>query len=61
MTFINTFTYATGGISALSPVNIVTNVNIQVTNNVTLPGIASRSNQKLNQESITTREDGAKV
>lgn len=47
--------------SARSPVNIVTNVNMQVTSNVTLPGTASRSNQKLNQDNITTKEDGAKV
>ena len=59
--FIHTLTYATGGMSALSPVNMVTSVSIQVTSRVTLPGIASSPSQKLNQESITTSEDGAKV
>lgn len=56
-----TLTYATGGMSARRPVNIVTNVNIQVTSNVTLPGIASKPNQKLNQDNITTSDDGANV
>lgn len=55
------FTYATGGISARNPVNIVTSVSMQVTNRVTLPGIASRPSQKLNHDSITTRDDGANV
>lgn len=56
-----TLTYATGGISALNPVNIVTNVSMHVTSSVTRPGIASNPNQKLNHESITTNVDGAKV
>lgn len=57
--FSLTFTYATGGMSA--PVNIVTNVNMHVTSNVTRPGIASKPSQKLNHESITTSDDGANV
>lgn len=56
-----TFTYATGGISARNPVNIVTNVNMHVTSSVTRPGIASKPNQKLNHDSITTNVDGANV
>lgn len=56
-----TLTYATGGMSALRPVNMVTNVNMHVTSRVTRPGMASRSSQKLNQDSITTRDEGAKV
>lgn len=46
--------------SDLSPVNIVTNVSKHVTNKVTLPGTASNPNQKLNQESTTTKVEGAK-
>lgn len=56
-----TLIYATGGISLLRPVNIVTNVSILVTRRATRPGMASKSSQKLNQESITTRVDGANV
>jgi len=59
--YILTLIYATGGISLLRPVNIVTNVSMLVTRRATRPGIASKSNQKLNQESITTRVDGANV
>lgn len=59
--WIIALTYATGGISARSPVNIVTSVSMQVTSRVTRPGMASRPNQKLNQESITTSEEGANV
>lgn len=47
--------------SARRPVNIVTNVSIHVTRSVTRPGIASSPNQKLNQDSITTSEEGANV
>lgn len=53
--------YATAGISDLNPVNIVTKVSKQVTSRVTLAGIASKSNQKLNQDKTTTKVDGAKV
>lgn len=56
-----TFTYATGGISARNPVNIVTSVNMHVTSNVTRPGIASNPSQKLNHDNITTKDDGANV
>jgi hypothetical protein len=56
-----TFTYATGGISDLRPVNMVTSVNMDVTSRVTRPGIASRPIQKLNQDSITTSMLGANV
>lgn len=44
-----------------APVNMVTRVSMQVTSNVTLPGIASRPSQKLNQDNITTSDEGAKV
>lgn len=47
--------------SARSPVNIVTSVNMQVTSKVTRPGTASKSNQKLNHDNITTNDEGAKV
>ena len=56
-----TFTYATGGILDLRPVNMVTSVNMDVTSRVTRPGIASRPIQKLNQDSITTSMLGANV
>lgn len=56
-----TLIYATAGISDLKPVNMVTSVNRQVTRRVTRAGIASRSNQKLNQDKTTTRVDGANV
>lgn len=56
-----TLMYATGGMSLLSPVNIVTNVSILVTRRATRPGIASKPSQKLNQESITTSVEGANV
>lgn len=44
-----------------APVNIVTKVSMQVTRSVTRPGIASSPSQKLNQLSMTTSDDGAKV
>lgn len=47
--------------SDLSPVNMVTRVNMEVTSRVTRPGMASRPSQKLNQDSITTRAEGANV
>jgi len=47
--------------SLLKPVNMVTRVKRHVTNRVTRAGIASRSSQKLNQDNITTKDDGAKV
>ena len=47
--------------SLLSPVNMVTNVNMDVTRRVTLPGIASNPIQKLNQLKTTTKVLGAKV
>lgn len=47
--------------SVLNPVNMVTKVNKHVTSRVTRPGTASKPNQKLNHDSTTTREDGAKV
>lgn len=47
--------------SLLNPVNIVTSVSMQVTNNVILPGTASSPSQKLNQDNITTSVDGANV
>ena len=47
--------------SLLRPVNIVTSVSMLVTRRATRPGIASRPSQKLNQESITTRVEGANV
>lgn len=56
-----TLTYATGGISARSPVNIVTKVSMQVTSNVTRPGIASKPSQNENHDSITTKVEGANV
>nr|CAI5819286.1 unnamed protein product [Callosobruchus analis] len=56
-----TLIYATAGISDLKPVNMVTRVSRHVTNKVTLAGIASRSNQKLNHDNTTTKVDGAKV
>lgn len=56
-----TLTYATGGISARRPVNIVTRVNMHVTNKVTRPGIASKPNQNENHDNITTKVDGANV
>ena len=56
-----TLTYATAGMSVLRPVNMVTKVKRQVTRRVTLAGIASRSNQKLNQDSTTTKVEGANV
>lgn len=58
---ILTFTYATGGMSDLRPVNMVTRVSMDVTSRVTRPGIASRPIQKLNQDNITTSVLGAKV
>jgi hypothetical protein len=58
---ILTFTYATGGMSDLRPVNMVTSVSMDVTSRVTRPGIASRPIQKLNQDNITTSVLGAKV
>jgi hypothetical protein len=50
--------YSTGGISTLSPVYIVTKVNMQVTNRPTLAGIASSPNQKENHDSETIRKVG---
>lgn len=56
-----TLTYATGGISARRPVNMVTSVSMHVTNSVTRPGIASKPSQNENHDSITTSVDGANV
>lgn len=55
------FTYATGGMSARNPVNMVTRVSMHVTSSVTRPGMASKPSQKLNHDSITTSDEGANV